>query len=266
MHCIFHLTENDAKTIEHIVSESFGNHRYVMARGAVCDECNKRFSGFEGKALSNTIFGMERARHAVITKKGNNVKSKISELEIIGSEDFVKQKITVKGLAEENLKDFDPTTGIGKLVVKSFDKSESATSKLLLKIGLESLFTSQKKVYEKYDFTELRNYLLGVSNTDWPFMTTDFEPDRFKSVPTFFDKYYLKRIHCRLFFCECADGSLLFNFKYGSVAMTINLIDRSDRWIQTFTAGDSKARLYPEHYRRKFKIVYSEDQVEAKQE
>ncbi|RYE18571.1 MAG: hypothetical protein EOP45_13945, partial [Sphingobacteriaceae bacterium] len=113
MRCIFHQTESNAKSVEHIVSESFGNRRYVMARGAVCDECNSRFSGFEGKALSNTIFGMERARHAVVTKKGSNVKSKISELEITGSEDFVEQKIWVKGLSEENFKEFDQKTGVG---------------------------------------------------------------------------------------------------------------------------------------------------------
>lgn len=101
MICTFHQTENDAQSVEHIVSESFGNRRYVMTKGTVFDECNKRFSGFEGKALSNTIFGMERARHAVVTKKGTNVKTKISGLEITGSKDFEKQKIFIKGLSEE---------------------------------------------------------------------------------------------------------------------------------------------------------------------
>lgn len=145
------------------------------------------------------------------------------------------------------------------MVVASFDKSESAASKLLLKIGLEGLYTSQNRVYQKYNFSELRAYLLGTFNVDWPFMTTDYEPAKFTSVPRFFDKYYLKSIHCSLSFLETDNGGLLFKFKYGAVAMTINLIDRSGNWIQEVSAADEKARLYPEHFRRKFKIVYAED-------
>ena len=76
--CIFCNKENQAKSIEHIVSESFGNKQYIVERGRVCDDCNSRFSKFEGEALSNTVFVMERAIFGIETKKG---KTKIKRKE-----------------------------------------------------------------------------------------------------------------------------------------------------------------------------------------
>lgn len=77
MECIFCDAPNDAKSIEHIISESFGSKDYVMPRSTVCDNCNNRFSKFEDKALSNSIFVFERARLGVVTKKGKNVKGQV---------------------------------------------------------------------------------------------------------------------------------------------------------------------------------------------
>lgn len=97
MRCIFCGNENEAISIEHIVPESFGNLHYLMPRSAVCDRCNNRFSDFEEKALTKSVFVMERARFGVVTKKGSNVKGKVSGLEIEGATDFEPQRITVKG-------------------------------------------------------------------------------------------------------------------------------------------------------------------------
>ena len=41
MICIFCRNENNAKSVEHIVPESFGNNFYILPKGVVCDECNK---------------------------------------------------------------------------------------------------------------------------------------------------------------------------------------------------------------------------------
>jgi hypothetical protein len=251
MNCIFCGKENEAKSIEHIVSESFGNRKYVMVRSSVCDDCNNRFSAFEGKALSNTVFVMERARFGIETKKGKSVTGKVGELQIEGDKAFEKQKITIKGLTEENFVDFDPATGQGHVIVKSFDKSEVATSRMLLKVGLESLYTSQRKLYNKYDFTELRDFLSGRSNTDWPFMTTNAEADKFESIPRFLDKHLLKQIRCWLSYNERDENTLLFKFKYGGVAMTINLLNRNTEWIASYSELDKNGMTYPEHYRKK---------------
>lgn len=80
MKCIFCDNENNAKSVEHIVPESFGNTFYALPKGSVCDDCNNNFSKFEGKALTNTVFVVERARFGVVTKKGKNAKGKVNEL------------------------------------------------------------------------------------------------------------------------------------------------------------------------------------------
>ncbi|WP_419699032.1 hypothetical protein [Mucilaginibacter sp. NFX135] len=229
-----------------------------MKRGAVCDECNNRFSSFEGKALSNTIFVMERARHGVVSKKGRNAKGKIGELEIEGDTMFEKQKITIKGLSEENFTEFDRNTGMGILLVKSFDQNEVAMSRLLLKMALESIYTSRKEIYEKYDFKELKGYMTNSANTDWPFLTTSKEVKEFISVPRYLDKHILKLNKLELKYCEVNEQTLLFKFKFGAVSMIINLLNRSQQWINEYSDADSKSRLYPEHFRNKFGIKYDD--------
>lgn len=250
--CIICDKKNEAKSIEHIVSESLGNERYVMERGKICDECNNRFSKFEAKALSNTIFAMERARLGVKTKKGKNVKGKINELTIIGDEEFREQYITVEGLNKDNFTDYNPITKTGKLRVKSFDKSEVATSRFLLMMGIESLFTSQKGIFEKYDFTELKEYLTNKTNTDWGFMTAKNEQGKFKSIPTFFIKHYLKTKKIELKFFEKSENELLFNFKFGGVSMIINLLNRGIDWMSDYKEKEKQSYIYPSHLEKRY--------------
>jgi hypothetical protein len=40
-------------------------------------------------------------------------------------------------------------------------------------------------------------------------------------------------------------------FTYGGISMVINLLNRSLDWIEEYSANDSNAVLYPEHYERK---------------
>lgn len=251
MKCIFCNTDNEAKSIEHIVSESFGNKSYKMEKGKVCDECNSKFSKFEKKALSNSVFIIERARFGIESKKGVNAKGKVNELTITGHPKFLKQHIFVKGLTAKNFRNYDPKTKVGELFISSFDKSEVATSKLLLKIGLESLYKSRKKVYEKYNFDILREFLLANETNDWPFILSDIELQKFESIPRFTDKHELKKVQCTLKYLEVDDKTLLFRFKYGGVSMTINLLNRKFDWILMTHNIDKKASIYPIHVRNK---------------
>lgn len=251
MKCIFCDQENEAKSIEHIVSESLGNQNYVMPKGAVCDECNTKFSKFEDKTLTKTVLTMERARFAVMTKKKKNAKGKIEKLDIEGDEHFRESFLNIKGIKPEDLRNFDPKTGRGELIVPTFDKSEVATSKFLLKIGLESLYVSQKKIFNKYSFKDLKDFLTTKTNEDWPFLTTDYEPEKFTSVPRFNDKYLLKKNHCEIKFLEIDDENLLLKFTYGGIDMCINLINRNLEWTKRFLNDDGLARLYPERHRKK---------------
>lgn len=76
MRCIFCKRQSDnAKSIEHIVPESLGNirgnERYLLPRGAICDECNNYFAReVEGPLLSHRSFRNLRAWYQVPSKKG----------------------------------------------------------------------------------------------------------------------------------------------------------------------------------------------------
>jgi len=251
MKCIFCDNENEANSVEHIVSESFGNKNYVMQKSAVCDACNSKFSGFEQTALGNSILVMERARFGVQTKKGRTAKGKVNELTFEGDKEFRENILTVQGLSKENFKDFNPKTQTGHLYVATFDKSDAATSKLLLKIGLESIYKSQRQIFNKYDFKNLKDYLLTNTNVEWPFTTSDFEIEKFKSVATYTDKHKLQQNHCKLNFLEVDNETLLFKFKYGAIPMTINLINRDLDWIKVILENDSNCGIFPKHYENK---------------
>lgn len=251
MLCIFCNEENIAKSIEHIVSEAFGNKSYVAERGSVCDNCNNNFSRFERVAVSNSIFLMERARLGIATKSGKNAKGKIGNLEIEGHEQFEINKVTINGLTEENFMDHNPETTPRRLYIQSFDKSEVAVSKLLFKMALSAIFKSQRKLYNKYDFSELKQFLLNKNTIDWPFLTSTYEIEKFKSVPGFTDKYNLIKLRCSLKYNEADDQTLLFMFIYGGISMLINLLNRNLKWIEYYHINDPLAAIYPLHYRKK---------------
>lgn len=249
--CIICENKNDCTSVEHIVSESFGNKNYVMDKGRICNDCNNRFSKFEAKALSNSIFVIERARLGIKSKKGKTAKGQIGELKVEGNKDFIKDFITVNGLSKENLKDFDPDTQQGGLITKAFDKSEAATSKLLLKMGIESIFTSQRKVFNNNEFSELKDYLQTTSNNDWPFIATDKNIGSFNDIPKFTPKYELNKKKIVLKYSQENKDTLLFKFKFGGVTLVINLISRDIAWIKDYIEKGNDFQIYPEHISQK---------------
>jgi len=44
--CIFKCAREERRYTakEHIIPESLGNHRFILGKGAVCDDCNTAFS------------------------------------------------------------------------------------------------------------------------------------------------------------------------------------------------------------------------------
>lgn len=205
MKCLVCPNEEVDAPDEHIVPHSMGNENYILTRGIICKEHNNLFSEFESKALTKTILGMERTRLGIKTKKRKPAKSKTGGIEFTGDSSYRKDYINVKGLKQEDIKDFDPKTGMAKIIVQGFDKTEVPTSKLVLKIGLESLFQSQPKVFNKFNFDELKSYLTNKSNRDWPFIITKITLTDFKSIPRFSDKHNLKKIRCELTYSILSD-------------------------------------------------------------
>lgn len=252
MVCIFCDNENNATSVEHIIPESFGNKIYLMPLSSVCDICNRKFSEFECIALSNSIFAMERAILGIVTKKSKNVKGRINNLIIEGDDKFRKYLLSLKGLNENNIIKYDPKKRIGEFFIPAFDKSEVATSKLLLKMSLESMFVSQNKTFIKYNFSELKDFLKSKNNKDWPFMTSELEIKKFRSIPSYNIKNTLKNQNfSELKFLELNDETLLFKFKFGGVSMQINMLDRNLHWIKQIIKNEEIESIYPEHYRKK---------------
>ena len=250
MKCIFCDEENEAKSVEHIVPESLGNKDYVVEKGAVCDNCNARFSKIEGKFLQNSVFAMEKSRMGAVTKKGKPGKGKIGSIEVEGDEEFKKQHIKIKGLDESNM-EYDPSTGTVKVKVASFDKSEGASSKVFLMMGLESIYTSRRRLFEEFDFSELKAHLVGTDNKDWPFITASKTIGNFMRIPTNNPRKKLEAIRCELHYRKHCEDVLLFRFQYGAVAVIINLLNRNTGWIAEYSDSFSDVQIFPEHYRKK---------------
>lgn len=252
INCIFCDKPNEATSLEHIIPESLGNKTYLMEKSAVCDVCNFKFSDFEGKALTNSIFGIERARLGIVTKKGKSGKAKINHLEISGHPQFEKNKIYVSRLDSENLINYDESTGNGQLVFFAFDKSEASACKLALKIAMESIYTYNRKIFAKYDFKDLKGYLTNKNSKDWVFLITDFENEKFESIPKRNVKYDLKiKNHCELKLLEIDENNLLFRFRFGSISMMLNLINRGIDWTFLYVQNDELIQIYPKHYKGK---------------
>jgi len=252
--CIFCDLENESKSVEHILSESFGNDFYVMPKRSVCDICNNRFSKFEQKAMANSVFVMERARYAIKTKKGKTAKGKVKGLEIEGSPSFTDQVVTMKGLSEENVGNFDPVKKTFTVTVQGFDKSEVATSKLVLKIALESIYKSRNKLFKKYDFSNLKDYLTTKTNQDWPFITASNEIGKFTSVPQYTTKYKLGKIHCEIKFLEKDDNTLLLKFRFGGITIFMNLLERSIQWAQEYLENEEYVEVYPKQFEKRLDL------------
>lgn len=250
MQCIFCETSVIQNSIEHIVPESLGNKSYILEIGAIFRDCNNLFSKFEDKALGKTMLAFERARLGIITKKGNPAKASSNGIKFVGDSIFTKNRITVFGINEENIESINEN-GTINIRIKDFDKSEMATSKLLLKIGLEALYNSQRKIYKKYDFSDLKKHLTNKENKDWPLLTTKILPSNFISIPRFNDRYNLNKINCELKLLEIDPQTILFNFRYSVLSYIVNLADRNIIWTNAFFVNDEVANLYPEHLKKK---------------
>jgi len=81
-------------------------------------------------------------------------------------------------------------------------------------------------------------------------MTTDFEIENSEVSPEKGNKNFIPN-SCELKFLRINRKTLLFKFKYGSIPMIINLLNRDLDWIRDISKSDVKAILYPEHFRNK---------------
>ncbi|MFL5762946.1 MAG: HNH endonuclease [Bacteroidia bacterium] len=250
--CIFCGKATTEDSIEHIVSESLGNKLYILDKRAICRGCNNRFSKFEAKAIPNTILGYERSRMNISTKKGKPGSGSTGHLKMSAMPEKGKNFIYLKGLKKEDVVNVHPDGKTFQVVVPGFNKdSEAATVKFLLKVGMEALHQSQPELYDEYDFTDLKRYLLAQDNADWPFISTSKTSDQFYQIPRGTDITRLKGIECDLTYAE-TENELLFRFKYGGAIFVINLLGRDRKWIQRYIDEDANSMVYPAALRKHF--------------
>jgi hypothetical protein len=248
MPCIFCNSNENLETIEHIVPESLGNKNYTLPRESICKECNNRFSRFEKEAISNSIIGFEKTRFAFKSKKGKIPSSKVGDIEFVGDEQGRKDIIKLKGVKSEDIKSYDPETGIMQVVVAGFEKNDVPISKFLLKIGYEALYKSERQLFNIYDFSELLDYLNNKTNDDWPFLVIQNENKPFTSITRFNDKFQLNKINCKLLYNN-EGNTFLFRFEYGGFKANINLLNRNTEWLKEYIISEKdKKYIHPEHF------------------
>lgn len=252
--CIFCGKPVDKLSIEHIIPESLGNQKYILEEGFICRKCNNTFSDFEEKALSKTMLGFERSRLGFATKKGKAAKAQSHNIKFEGDKKFRKNRVTVFGIEEKDIESI-AADGTIKIKILDFDKSDMATAKLLLKIGLESLFQSQRAFYKKNNFKALKEYLTKVNNNDWPILTTSIKPDGFQSAPRFTEKKYLKDMGCEILYKIVDDQTLLLNLRYSVLSYVVNLKSRDINWTLSYFESDNLTNLYPEYLKKKLNLI-----------
>lgn len=254
MACIFCLSNHALNTVEHIVPESLGNIQYVLSKGDVCDGCNERFSKFEKKALDRSILGFERLNLGVKTKKNKPASWQQGKgKRFHGDKGFRPGYLIVPDLKKKdfmNDKTYDPKKQTIRYRVESFEQNENPTSKVLLKMAFEALFKSKNDLWRKYEFEELKAFLAGDSNIDWPFIMPTNQLIEFESIPEGLDKGALDKIPCRLLISEVDSKNLIFRFEYGNkpIAYEINLLNRSLEWIKPHKDEGNIFCVFPRHF------------------
>jgi len=249
MNCILCNNTETLPSIEHIIPESMGNKKYFLPKGHICENCNNLFSKFEKEVLSNTAIGFERTRFATPTKKGKLPFAQVGKVKMEGTD--TENIINLSGMEKKNVQNLDPETGTFQVILPGFQGNEMPVAKFLLKVGYLSLFKSKKKIFNGYDFSELKDYLLNKSNIDWPFVTTQKEVYEFDNITSFTEKYYLKKCHILLLFNQLNNNTLLFRLEYGGFKTTINLLNRQLDWLKQYSINQGKqTAFYPAHIRK----------------
>lgn len=249
MKCIFCGNPENLKTIEHIVPESLGNKKYVLDSAKICGTCNNRFSKFEDKAISKTILGLERARLGVFTKKDKPSKGLVRGMEWTANISGERNLVTGKGINPDNIKPIDENKF--EVRVPMYDKDTNvATSKLLLKIGLESIINSKPDIADKYVLSKAKKFLKGEASFNWPYaIPKTYVSSKFKDFVNHEIDAHLRSFECRISYREIK-GSLLFRFKYGCFTSLICLNSTDTDWIKYLkNEQKSKFTICPKYFR-----------------
>jgi hypothetical protein len=248
MSCIFCGNNDKLNAIEHIVPESLGNDFLILKPGLVCDNCNNIFSGFESKALNNSILGVERCLLGVITKKKKPASSKYNKITWYAEPGYSKNIISAEANWENIPILYNDKSATYKMAFPIHDDSCNGISKLLLKIGLE-IYITCKNSDEK--FNNAINYILGKDDIPWPYFVIidstmqKYFVSMFKELPE--DHEYIKSLGFDIFFHEIDDEICLI-FSYGHFCSIISLTSRATGYCHFLEEKNIKYIGCPKEY------------------
>ena len=194
MRCIFCKQESSSSlSVEHIMPESIGSKKRVLAHGVVCDKCNNYFARkIEKPVLSHPSMRNLRAWHQVPSKRGN-----IPSLRghIGGTDVAIGFRLGIDGKLEiepERLRDSEHVTAEfkaslpnGFLFLIEMDPPKREMSRFLCKMELETIAETfvqgeggPEEVVDASFFDNIRTYArYGNNFSEWPYSQRRIYPE-----------------------------------------------------------------------------------------
>ena len=233
--CIFCGSSRPFSSQEHIVPHSLGNDFVILAKGWVCDSCNNIFSGFESRVLFASVFGAERCRMGVTTKKGRPAHSKVHGVSWFAEPEKPPNTVSVEARWGKIPILASPDGISGKLVVPLHDQSNADIARMLLKIGIEvtAPLLLQNNQVPIYDLRKAKEHLITSSTQPWPYFVL---LDR-KAIPHLVSVFSATPEH-HDYICECGfdifihdvNDQLILFFAYGAFFAAISLSLPATDW------------------------------------
>jgi len=234
--CIFCQGTGPFSSVEHIVPHSLGNDLLVLATGWVCDGCNSTCSGFESKALNNSILGVERCRLGVVTKKQRPARSEVHGISWFSEPARPANVLSAEAKWDRIPMLLSPDGSSGKLVFPLHDDSCYAIARLLLKMGIEIMApcTAGSSCVHR-SFSLAKQYVIGADDSPWPYFVLKSEEldRRLVSVLTSVPAAHEYALSCNFdVFLHQVEEDVVFFFRYGHFRAGISLSSREPRWRQ----------------------------------
>jgi hypothetical protein len=207
----------------------------------------------------HTLNRFIRTYYAIRTQNGNNPCFDLGDIKGRG-DIYNRKRLMYFNWSEAARISPKKPDGTFDITMSDFDKSDMATAKMLLKMAYESIYKSRRSLIQKYDFSELLDYLNNKTTMYWPFICyhkTGFIKEKSFSIPSFQEKDRLNLIETKLTLSEISNSVLLFDFKYYWHHYKINIVKREfSSWINIYYDNDTSTSLYPRflHERRLKKI------------
>jgi len=240
--CIFCGQAGPFSSEEHIVPHSLGNDILILAPGWICDSCNNICSGFEAKALNNSILGVERCRLGVVTKKKRPARSDVHRISWISEPNCPDNVVSAEARWDRIPMLLSPDGISGKIVFPLHDDSCYPIARLLLKIGIEIMAPSIAGSLSRCnEFRLAKKHVIQAEENPWPyFVIRSASVDAhlvsvLASLPE--EHEYVQSCGFDLFLHQVGDEVVLF-FRYGYLRAGICLSSRELNWRQVLLDWD----------------------------